>query len=1137
MQKNLPLPIPKFSIHNKIKPHYRFGNLFNASLIISNSALQHSGLSVVITNENNQNLIDEIKFYTANNIEILNFPDWETLPYDNFSPHQDIISTRLASLYRLPNVKKGILILPITTLMQRIAPLEYINKHTLSLKIGQKLDIQQISLLLKNNAYNKVNEVLEHGEFTIHNNLVDLFPMGSNQPYRIEIKQNKIIKIYNFDVESQLTTFNQQDITIFPAREFPANAIDIFKENWLKREFKENSTIFQDINNKLIPAGIEYYLPLFFKQQTVTLFDYLPKDSLILFQPEIFNSAENFWLEIKQRYEQLNLAHSILNPAELFLYINEIRHEIKKYITIELHQEQLSTAKNIYNLNVLALPKLISPNLDFLKNFLNDFNKKVLITVETKGRRESLLELLAVQKIKPKLLDNWEEFINSTDSIYLTIAPLEQGFLFDNIAIITENELFGKRVVQRRWREHGDNDAIVRDLTELAVNAPIVHEDYGIGRYLGLKTITVDDIATEFLYLEYANQAKLYVPVISLHLVTQFTGIDSENITLHNLGNEKWNKAKLKAEKQVHDVAIELLDIYAKRAAKVGYKFNLDQAEYYNFANSFPFEETRGQQDAIDSVLKDMKSTRPMDRLVCGDVGFGKTEVAMRAAFVAAQDGMQVAILVPTTLLAQQHYDNFLDRFADLPIKIQQLSRVRTTKEQNLVLKDLENGQIDIVIGTHKLLQKNIKFKRLALVIIDEEHRFGVKQKEQFKKLRAEVDLLALTATPIPRSLNMAMSALRDLSIIATPPAKRLAIRTSVSQWNNEIIQEAILRELKRGGQVYFLHNNIATISKIANEITKLVTQISGLKNVNIEIAHGQMPKHDLEHIMQDFYHRRFNILICTTIIESGIDVPNANTIIINRADKLGLAQLYQLRGRVGRSHHRAYAYLLTPEPKTMTKDAVRRLDAIMAMKDLGTGFKLAKNDLNIRGAGELLGKEQSGHMQEIGYDLYANLLENAVNSLKSGEIEQPILHGTEINLYTTALLPEDYIYDIHTRLVMYKRIANAKNQNVLNEIKVELIDRFGILPNATTALIKITELKLLATPLGISKIELGAKGGRLIFIDNPPIDIMQILNLVNSNPHVYKVDSKNVLHINIELKTFIKRLEHLQKLIKMLEE
>jgi transcription-repair coupling factor (superfamily II helicase) len=771
--------------------------------------------------------------------------------------------------------------------------------------------------------------------------------------------------------------------------------------------------------------------------------------------------------------------------------------------------------------------------LGILKRFIDEFNGRILIAAESTGRRETLLEMFRQHDLQPVLYQDWSAFLSATDKIGVVTVALEQGAQINDpeFAIISESQLFGERVQQRRLRKRRqqDSEAIIKNLTELTTGAPVVHEDHGVGRYQGLVTLTVNDIPAEFISIEYAQSDKLYVPVASLDLISRYTGVDPEHAPLHRLGSGQWEKAKQKASQRVYDVAAELLDMHARRLARSGNSFTVDEHEYYAFIQSFPFEETPGQADAIKAVIEDMKESKPMDRLICGDAGFGKTEVAMRAAFIAVQNGRQVALLVPTTLLAQQHYQNFKDRFADWPVKIESLSRFRSNKDQEMVLQGLTDGTVDIVIGTHKLIQDNVKFQRLGLLIIDEEHRFGVRQKEKFKALRSEIDVLTLTATPIPRTLNMALSNLRELSIIATPPSRRLSVKTFVREWSNTLLREALLREIKRGGQVYFLHNQIDTIEKAAKEIEELMPE------ARVRIAHGQMPEKELEQVMLDFYHRRFNVLVCSTIIETGIDVPSANTIIINRADKFGLAQLYQLRGRVGRSHHRAYAYLIVPERKAITADAVKRLEAIESLEELGVGFTLATHDLEIRGAGEILGEEQSGQIHEIGFGLYMDLLERAVYALKAGkqpELDRPLDHGAEINLHIPALIPEDYLPDVHTRLIMYKRIASAKNITELQDLQEEMIDRFGLLPEYLKNLFRITELKLKANPIGIRKIDLGQRGGRLHFSSENRVDPGKIVQLIQSQPQVYKLDGQDKIRISKDLPDVIDRFTMLDNLL-----
>ncbi|MDH5369630.1 MAG: transcription-repair coupling factor [Gammaproteobacteria bacterium] len=1123
----------------------QWGRLYGSSygLVLSSTASQHSGPVLVITADmaSAQRLEYSLRFYMAErDISILQFPDWETLPYDRFSPHQDIISERLTTLSRLPDLTQGILIAPIQTLMHRIAPKSYLDAFCLSFTLEQKFNLDEMRLRLESSGYNCVSSVMEHGEFAVRGSLFDLFPMGSKQPYRIELFDDEIESIRTFNPETQLSIEKVDKVHLLPAREFPLNkeAISKFRTAFRAR-FEgdpQQTNIYRDVTNGLASPGIEYYLPLFF-EETISLFDYLPDTTLLITADDVNTEVETFWSEINERYEQgrHDLEHPLLKPDEVFLPVNEVFSHFKRFPRVELQHFELEDSQSI-NFTTESPPSLnfdvrASEAAAALKQFLNNFNGKVLFAAETTGRRETLTEMLRDNDIHPTPVNNWQEFINSKHQLAITVAPLEEGLLLSDpaIAVIAEPQLFGQQVLQRRRRKKSqrDTDSIVKNLAELTLNAPVVHEDYGVGRYLGLETLHIGDLDTEFLTLEYANKDKLYVPVSSLHLISRYTGASPENAPLHRLGSGQWEKAKKKAREQVHDVAAELLDIYARREAQSGFAYTFDEMQYQAFAAGFPFEETPDQQTAIDNVIRDMRSPKPMDQLICGDVGFGKTEVAMRAAFIAVQAGKQVAVLSPTTLLTQQHTENFRDRFADWPVQIESLSRFGTKKEQEKVLKNLAAGKVDIVIGTHKLLQADVKYKNLGLVIIDEEHRFGVRQKEQFKSLRSEIDILTLTATPIPRTLNMAMSGLRELSIIASPPAKRLAIKTFVTEWKDDMIKEACLREIKRGGQVYFLHNDVATIDKQTHKLAELIPE------ANVQFAHGQMRERDLERVMSDFYHQRFNILVCTTIIETGIDIPSANTIILNKADRFGLAQLYQLRGRVGRSHHRAYAYLIIPKRKTLTSDAKKRLEAIESIESLGTGFTLATHDLEIRGAGELLGDGQSGQMIEIGFTMYTELLERAVQALKQGKdpkLDQPLHHGAEIDLHTPALIPNDYIPDVHERLIMYKRIASAVDKNELKELQVEMIDRFGLLPTAVKTLFLVTQLKINASKLGIKKIDYGQEGGRIVFVEQPDIDPMKIIKLIQSQPNTYKLDGNDKIRL-------LKPIENIEFRIKALED
>ena len=1118
------------------KKRIAFGNLYGSSdaLLIGNLTQQHAGLTVVVTNNATeaQRLEIALKFFYKgkDSLHILSFPDWETLPYDVFSPHQDITSQRLRTLYHLPTTKKGILITPVSMLMQRLAPRNFSTANSFFIKLGDTIDISAFRKKLENSAYSCVSQVMEHGEFAVRGSIIDLFPSGTNDPIRIDLFDNEVESIRTFDVETQRTIEKINSVQLMPAREFPFTdeAISYFRQSW-RETFEgdpQRASVYRDVSQGITPAGIEYYLPLFFNE-TETIFDYISNNALFVCQSKVLEAAENFQDEIDHRYEQRrhDIERPILPPEKLYLDFESLQEKLNGYANLSIQQHSLDTeltgTENQFNVNSKMLPKvsLISKHENVpaeFYQFANQYQGRTLLVAETEGRREVLLNMLHDHSVYPKQFDSWQSFLQADDKLGLCIAPLDEGLYLSDpqLCIIVESQLFGERVQQRRRRKsfQRDNDAIIKNLTELNEGSPVVHQDMGVGRYRGLQKLEVGGMESEFLTLEYADGDKLYVPVSSLHLISRYTGSSPENAPLHKLGTDQWDKAKRKAAEKIHDVAAELLEIFARREASRGFGFKPNMEEYAKFSNDFPFEETPDQESAILKVLEDMQNERPMDRVVCGDVGFGKTEVAMRAAFIATNCNKQVCVLVPTTLLAQQHYQNFQDRFADWPIRVEVMSRFKTKKESDVVLKDLENGKVDIVIGTHKLLSDNIKFKDLGLLIVDEEHRFGVRQKEKIKSFVANVDYLTLTATPIPRTLNMALSGLRDLSIIATPPTHRLAVKTFVSQWDNNTIKEACQRELKRGGQVYLLHNDVSTIERMAREVSELVPEAV------VEFAHGQMREKELEHVMFDFYHKRFNVLVCSTIIESGIDVPTANTIIINRADKLGLAQLHQLRGRVGRSHHRAYAYLIVPHSKAMTEDAKKRIDAIESLEELGSGFMLASHDLEIRGAGELLGEGQSGQIHAIGFSMYSEMLEKAVNALKRGEqpqLDRPLDHGAEVDMNVPALIPDNYLPDVHTRLTLYKRIASVENNDELRELQVEMIDRFGLLPDQVKNLMRVTSIKLRANPLGIAKIEMHAKGGRVIFEDKPNIDPMMIIGLIQKEPTTYKLDGQNKLRIS----------------------
>ncbi len=1117
-----------------------------AGLVVAKAAQQHQRLTLVITkNSDSAALIEnEIRFYSADNaLEVLPFPDWETLPYDSFSPHQDITSARVSTLNRLSQIKRGIVIVPLSTLLHRIAPPSFLQAHSLLLDTGQRLNIDRLREQLTNAGYRAVETVYEHGEFAVRGSIIDLYPMGSDTPFRIDLFDDEIDTLRTFDPESQRSIDKIDQIRLLPAREFPLTeeAIALFKQNWRANfdvDYRRCPT-YQDVSQGLAPAGIEYYLPFFF-DETATLFDFLPADTLIITEESLETPCKQFWSDANSRFEDRrhDIEKPILSPNRVFLPENELFSALKPFKRLQFCAQELEINAGRSNFASQATAGLgvnaqSSNPLGKLTHYMDDNpQQKWLFCAESPGRKESLLELLSKANIKPDQIKNWADFEAGSSAIGMTVFPLDRGLNIPNrLKVITESQLFGGQVFQRRRRarEKDQSDLVIRNLAELAPNSPVVHIDHGVGRYLGLETIELDGQKNEFVALSYVNDAKLFVPVSSLHLISRYSGTTDELAPLHRLGTEQWSKARQKAAEKIRDTAAELLDIYARRAARKGFQFDDPDENYKQFAASFPFEETPDQETAIQSVLRDMTSPQPMDRLICGDVGFGKTEVAMRATFMAAQSSKQVAVLVPTTLLAQQHFENFRDRFADWPVTVELISRFRTAKQQSAVIEKLNDGQIDIIIGTHKLLQGDIEFKNLGLVIIDEEHRFGVQQKERLKSLRSEVDILTMTATPIPRTLNMAMSGMRDLSIIATPPARRLAVKTFVRESDNPTIKEAILRELLRGGQVYYLHNEVKSIEKVAEELRALVPE------ARVGVGHGQMRERELEQVMSDFYHKRHNVLLCTTIIETGIDVPNANTIIIDRADKFGLAQLHQLRGRVGRSHHQAYAYMLTPPPKSISTDAQKRLEAIALAEDLGAGFTLATHDLEIRGAGELLGEEQSGQIQGIGFSLYMEMLEEAIQAIKDGKtpnLDKPLHHGAEINLRIPALIPDDYLPDVHNRLIMYKRISSAKNDIEIKELQIEMIDRFGMLPEQTKNLFRLTSLKLIANDLGIVKLDAGSGSGRLEFGSDTKIDPFTLVTLVQKQPKRYKLEGASHLRFTAPMDDTESRFNAIEDLL-----
>lgn len=1141
----------KLFIPEQIASKQRWGQLYGSSLPLALAEYcQHTpGVKLLVAPDNlsASQLLAELQFFLNQQQspqEILLFPDWETLPYDQFSPHQDIISQRLYTLSRLQQTTSSIVITATSTIMHRLCPQTFLNQHALLLKQNQTLDVDQFRQQLQQAGYYCVNTVLEHGEFAVRGSIIDLYPMGSELPFRIELFDDEIESLRRFDPETQITIEKIEHVQILPAREFPLNeeSIGLFRRSF-RNEFSGNPSqcpLYESVSNGQFPNGIEYYLPLFF-EKTVTFFDYLPENTSVCLIESTHEHAEKFWHELTARYEQrsFDITRPLLAPSRCFLSPTDLLTIANQFKQLRVTHKPQEKKGAVYNFNIEKPPSLpverqTQEPLARAAEFVSQPNRRYLFVVESAGRREMLLDLLKQSNVTPKIQATWTTFLQDTASINITIGPLIYGAeLTDHhISILVESQFFGEQSVPQRRTSTSkivDPQFIIRDLAELRIGSPVVHLQYGVGRYLGLQTFEHDGNANEFLVLAYAGEDKIYVPVTSLHLISRYTGADSDHAPLHRLGSDQWQKEKKKAAEKIHDVAIELLEIYAKREAKPGFEYEFQAADYQRFTSGFLFAETPDQALSINQIIQDMQSPRPMDRLICGDVGFGKTEVAMRAAFIAAQNGKQVCVLAPTTLLAGQHFETFRDRFAEFPIQIELLSRFRSGKESSQVIKSLADGRVDIVIGTHKLFQNDVKFHNLGLLIIDEEHRFGVKQKEHMKALRANVDVLCMTATPIPRTLNMAMAGIRDISLIATPPAKRLAIKTFWQERNDTILREAILREILRGGQVFFLHNNVQTIERICHDLQTLVPEAT------IRNAHGQMRERELERIMSDFYHHRFNVLVCTTIIETGIDIPTANTIIIDRADKFGLAQLHQLRGRVGRSHHQAYAYLLTPNDKLLTRDAVKRLEAIVSLEDLGAGFTLATLDLEIRGAGELLGEGQSGHMHAIGFSLYMEMLDQAVHDLKTGktpELATPLHQGPEIDLRLSAVIPEDYIGDVHTRLIMYKRIANAKDKAQLRELQIELIDRFGLLPQSVKHLLLITEMKFLATQLGIKRITASAQNGKIEFSEQPAINPTELIKLIQLHSKRYQLEGPTKLRFTLDATIHAERIHEITALL-----
>jgi transcription-repair coupling factor (superfamily II helicase) len=1056
-----------------------------------------------------QRLAEEIAWF-APALRVHLLPDWETLPYDHFSPHQDLISERLATLFAVTQGQCEVLIVAASTAVTRLAPPSFLAAHTFMMKKGDRLDLDKLRTQLTLAGYQHVTQVVAPGEYSVRGGLVDLFPMGTALPYRIELFDDEIETLRSFDVDSQRTLYPVPEIRLLPAREMPAGDAGrtAFRQRF-RETFEGDASriaLYKDVSNGIMPAGIEYYLPLFF-EQTATLFDYLPKETVLLLHGDVPSALAEFWTDLQGRYKMLggDRSRPVLPPGDLFLRDEEFFSAANAF-PLYLQKVRVTEGNPLFGTGGTALPSLAVDRkaddpLIALKSFLSGFAGRVLLLAESPGRRETLHDYLNEYGLATEAGPSYLDFVTGTARLMLGVGPLSGGFIDGDHAVITENELYAATARPRHRRSEARRanlEGWLRDLSELKIGDPVVHENHGIGRYHGLVHLDLGEGDTEFLHLEYAEGAKLYVPVAQLQVISRYSGADPESIQLHTLGTGQWDKAKRKAAEQVRDTAAELLHLYAQRAARKGHEFEFKQHDLEAFADGFGFEETPDQLAAINAVIADMRSGKPMDRLVCGDVGFGKTEVAMRAAFIAVADGKQVAVLCPTTLLAEQHYQNFADRFASMAVKVAEISRFKNAKEQDEAIALLGVGKIDILIGTHRLLQKDVKFDRLGLVIIDEEHRFGVRQKEALKSLRAEVDVLTLTATPIPRTLGLSLEGLRDFSVIATPPQKRLAIKTFVAKWSPGQVREAALREFKRGGQVYFLHNEVDTIENMRERLEKL------LPEARIVIGHGQLPERELERVMREFTQQKHNLLLCSTIIETGIDNPHANTIIINRADKFGLAQLHQLRGRVGRSHHQAYAYLLTDADAKPSAQAQRRLDAIQAMEELGSGFFLAMHDLEIRGAGEVLGENQSGEIHEVGFALYTNMLNAAVKALKDGkampDLTAPLSVTSEINLRVPALLTNDYCPDVHERLTLYKRLANCDAEDDLRAMQEELVDRYGEMPPQTQALIETHRLRLLGKPLGLAKLDAGASTIQIQFVPQPPIDPIVIIKLIQSD-------------------------------------
>ena len=1143
----VPLPAFKAGERTVLPP---FAGSADALYLAQLAQASRGKLLAVLTASANdaQRLLDEIPWF-APALRVRLLPDWETLPYDSFSPHHDLISERLATLYSVTRGECDVLLVPASTAVYRFAPPAYLAAYTFFIKKGERHDADAFRTQLTLAGYSHVTQVIAPGEYSIRGGLIDLFPMGSAQPFRLDLFDDEIESIKTFDVDTQRTLYPVPEIRLLPAREFP---LDDRGRSHFRQRFRERfegdparSGVYKDVSNGVAPAGIEYWLPLFF-EETATLFDYLPQDTALCLHNDVPEAIRAFWRDAQSRYDMLSGERSrpLLPPAELFLAEEPFFTAAKTYTRLIV---TAGSGGPSGALPPVAVARRAEDPLASLKTFIDTFPGRVLLLAESAGRRETLATLFAEYGLKPSPSADLSGFVAGDSKLALGVSPLLDGFVLDaaqQLAFITESELYAGSPT-RRTRHAAQRKATLdnwlRDLTELKVGDPVVHEQHGIARYQGLVLLDLGEGDMEFIELHYAGDAKLYVPVAQLQLLSRYSSSDPETAPLHTLGTPQWEKAKRRAAMQARDTAAELLALYARRAARQGHAFEFKLRDYDAFADGFGFEETPDQAAAINAVIDDMKSGRPMDRLVCGDVGFGKTEVALRAAFCAVAGGKQVAVLCPTTLLCEQHFQTFSDRFAqvgnDWPARIVELSRFKSAKETTQALKELAEGRVDIVIGTHKLLQKDVKFTRLGLVIIDEEHRFGVRQKEALKALRAEVDVLTLTATPIPRTLGMSLEGLRDFSVIATAPQKRLAIKTFVSRFSDGVIREALLREFKRGGQVYFLHNEVDTIETMRDKLAKLVPE------ARIVVGHGQMNERELERVMRDFTQQRANLLLCTTIIETGIDNPHANTIIINRAEKFGLAQLHQLRGRVGRSHHQAYAYLLThgdvsSEHSGLTKQARQRLEAIQMMDELGAGFYLAMHDLEIRGAGEVLGENQSGEMQEVGFNLFTEMLGRAVSALKQGkdpDLAQPLEVAAEINLHVPALLPDDYAPDVHERLTLYKRLANCDTADEISDMQEELIDRFGELPPQARSLLDSHRLRLACKPLGIVKLDATVEQVTVHFEANPPIEPIRIINLIQKDRN-YRLAGQDKLSLKRHCPTLADRVAAVKDLLRQLK-